>query len=890
LKILARKIVNFFSERYWLFLLLVTIISFGQTLLMGVWMDDQGMFFKLAHIQEAAGFMGKGPLGEGLYKYVVTPFIPIHQIFGYDPKWYFLLGLLVYYLSVLVVYHTFTEVLGKKGGRLSGFLYSCGFIASDAIIRLITSILTSVSIITSSFLLLFYWKFYKQRKFIFYLLALLFYFLSVEFAQVRTHYLIIVVIAIEVIFFMFKKPIARSLFSSLVRLLPFYWVFNHFLAGNIAKTGGIGPFIHELLRGRAYEFYGFLSTLVNLFLNTQFLDFSLIKPPTFVFYLTILILVLILSWVSWGKQRLRKLFVGGILIFLILWLFVSRAILKAPVLNLNEGQLFGAFLAGILPIFGVIAFRFTSKEYRQLYLLFVFWICVNLAAYAVATPLVTYSSESRYLAHSFLPLVGLLGIIFVEVNKRKSPKLKWIGTLIILWGLINLVSAVVFQRNILVKRTWPAMSFFEEFEGLVPSLRKGDVLYFDVSKNDWNVYVDAVAVASMPETTSFAWRYQIDRDDINLFTDFPDLVDYLRENPSSLGQLHTFYYSDGKLTDTTKDFLNALESPHPFDSVFKGQISLSVDGTDILLKKPISALTTSEVLVGLVARPLPLQEIVFPYGNSRETNRVFSDLGLRNLAFNYQRIKYLLRSRSVFRATSAWRDELPNNLGDGDLNTVWRPDRTTWLSENTDVVLDIGEPHAISCYVWVNAYPNSTPTKYAIYASQDSKSWVKVLEKNKTARMEADQLEVVTFPSTKGRYWKMEITETLNQDAPGISEIWLTPPDFDSLDILSAEDFLSRPFSYLPDPESYSETLRYFEMKNILQVYWFSGKTGKWETDNQAALPVVYSGRDLVLKFRVPAGGITLDKLRFAHHSFPGSIQLKEIKMRQLGLDELKQK
>lgn len=78
---MQNKLIKFISKYYLTIILLVLVISFGQTLLMIPWQDDNALFFKLAHIQERAGFLGSGIFGERAYKY--TAFFLLSYLFNF---------------------------------------------------------------------------------------------------------------------------------------------------------------------------------------------------------------------------------------------------------------------------------------------------------------------------------------------------------------------------------------------------------------------------------------------------------------------------------------------------------------------------------------------------------------------------------------------------------------------------------------------------------------------------------------------------------------------------------------------------------------------------------------------------------------------------------------
>src|SRR5437762_3518169 len=57
---LSKKIIK---KYYFILLVVIVLISYGQILWMQPWQDDNALMFKLNHIEDAAGFLGKGLIG-----------------------------------------------------------------------------------------------------------------------------------------------------------------------------------------------------------------------------------------------------------------------------------------------------------------------------------------------------------------------------------------------------------------------------------------------------------------------------------------------------------------------------------------------------------------------------------------------------------------------------------------------------------------------------------------------------------------------------------------------------------------------------------------------------------------------------------------------------------
>lgn len=259
-----KRVLHFFQNKYPLFLFIVVLVSYGQMLFMFPWQDDHTIFFKLEHIADKAGFFGYGPIGQGGYKYIITPHLLISKLFGFNIPIYYLFGIIFYFLAAFTIYKVISVVVDKKSGRIAGFLFACGFIASDGFVRIFNSIATSSSVILISLLTLGYWKFYKTNKIRWYFSAILFYLMATEFIKIRTHYLIAAVIFFEIIFLAFRK-FPRSIITSIIRLIPFASIFYYFfILYADSRTSEVKDFILGILKGDLYLLYGWISSIGHI--------------------------------------------------------------------------------------------------------------------------------------------------------------------------------------------------------------------------------------------------------------------------------------------------------------------------------------------------------------------------------------------------------------------------------------------------------------------------------------------------------------------------------------------------------------------------------------------------------------------------------------------------
>lgn len=900
------------TDRFIWFLLLIVLISYGQILGMYVWQDDNALFFKLANIEGKAGYLGAGPIGDGPYKYTVTPYIPIYWLFGFNTFYYFGFNLLLYFISTVVVYKLFCRLFGRFGGQISGFLYACGFIASDGYIRLFNSVITSVSVILVCLMIGCYWQYYleqikkkspKMTTIWFYFGAVISYLLAVELARARTHYLIAAVIVFELLFLTFRQK-TRSMVASLVRLIPFLVVFyGYFIHNADHRSGSVGTVAVSLVRGSYYQSYGFLASLSNLELASWLPNFLYIvqekllnmvgRGGALLWFSSILLSLVLIGLIKFQpKWRGWWVFSLG---FLWIWTLVSKRIFGAIELNLAIFEIYLGYLGGLL-LFGAGLVGFVFRVRIYIFLLVI--VLANIAAYAAYNPVVAYESINRYLAHSFLAWVGILGLWASQVN-RKSRWGQILITGIILWGVINLGSAVFYQQQILRDRSRPARQFYESLKTDLPHLEKGSALYFDVAPGAEGYFREAFSVAQMPETTAIAWRYGIDRYDLALFTNYLDFAKYVNLHQVPENKRYSYWYQKSGLTDTTKTLLSAGQESQNWlanEAMLSSKLKIKNDGKVSVGSQPVitfslansASVTPVKVKFNLVASQADLKSIAFPYFDSsrRNTSQISKDSQLRQDALNYLKFKKNLEKNAKITVNNSWQDRVVGNISDGNFNTVWQADRIKWKDQTGAVTIDMGGNQLISQLVWANGYANNSPVNYSIEVSSDGQSFTQVKKVSLRRRIEPNELQLEQFQPVSTRYVRLIITNTLNNDAPAISEISVVPAELSKLDINLAEGFINHPFDFIPSWEVYNRDMIMLENTGTSQMFWKNNKVTEFQTSPALKLNIRYDGLIHNYEVTLPAGGTELLNIRFSEFSVPGEIVVKDLVVSPVGISE----
>lgn len=796
-------------KKYWLFLFLIVVIAYSQLLRMSVWQDDNALFFKLAHIQEPAGYLGKGLFGEYIYKYIAFYYYPIYLLFGFNTVPYFLYALLLYFLATFVIYKTGKYILGEIGGRVASFLFACGYIACDGFIRLYNSVPTSISIIFASLLFYFYWKYYKAKRISFYLLAILFYLLSVEFVMSRTAYLIFVPILFE---FMFLFSI-KNIHHLILRILPFAYLFyKYFLSPPDARSGGLFALARDLISGNLEKLSGFIGSISNVFIP---------------------------DWVTNGKYYPFAI----IALIIVILLFLTR---------------------------------------KRLVWFLTFWILVNIFSYSAYNPTLIHASDHRYLAHSFLAIVFLLGYLFVNYRN------KILRFLIILWGIGNLVAGINYQRNVLKSRSFPVVSFYNQLRQIVPVVKKGDVFYFDPADGDRTQFDNAFSVAQMPEETAIAWRYGIDRYDIKMCSNY---LCYEKAVASSewKGNFYTFFYKGGRLIDT-RDLFDTVKKTEDYrvsiNMVAEPQISYQESGTFwksaemvIDLKEPFSSVKPLIVSMKLSGKVNDFSADNFPLLSSNYLDLIGRTGGNKvdeRVAREYKIAQDNFRKFAKVTARSEWQDRVVGNLTDGDKETMWQGDRLLWLKGPETVTIELPYKEKVNKLGWFGGYPESTPVQFFLETSTDGKTWTFVKRYSNLIKVNKGSPQEFDFPEVETKFLKITFEKTLNNDSPIINELWIVPTSVNGIGVNDAERFIEWPFLEVSDNKTYREIWKAINGIGEVKVYWMGDKSESWQAASNVKINLVYDGVMRDYKFVLPAGGTRIYKLKLVGVQIPGQIRSYE--------------
>jgi hypothetical protein len=629
----------------------------------------------------------------------------------------------------------------------------------------------------------------------------------------------------------------------MIRLLPFIFIFyKYFIQNGDIRSQDVLVFINTLLKGDFSILYGFLASMSNIFVPDWL-------TSHFHFFIYSLLLVSII-YLLFSKLK-RSWLILSMIPLTVFWYFFSKKIYSIPSLNPDPHQLGLAFLGGVIFMLLLTTFFYVRKEYKVYYLLFSFWLLINLASYSAYSPDVIFESINRYLAHSFFALVLLLAIIYKNFEKEKFAKVI-ILALVGFYGLGNLVNAFIYQRGLLISRSVPVRQFYQQLAGVLPKIEKEDLLYFDVADDARGYFTDAISVAQMPDSTAIAWRYGIDRYDFYLAEDYGDFMKEVKENNIPSKKIHTFFYSkENGLISTDNEFKTLNQGFSQTESILDKDLTKPYyfSNTYSCVIQPTITFTAS-------AKPSLESRVLL---NDKQIPLAIAQAYVKSKGDFYNSAKVMVSSN--------WMERVSGNLIDQNTDTVWQADRVAWDKEKTYFGFDLGKNLELERFVWVNAFENNSPIAHSVEVSQDGITWKTVAQIEKNVRIESGKPVEIKFAPIQARFIRMVITKTLNADSAGISEAWVVPAGFGDYKI--------------EDLEKYAQSPQVALLNNITSatVSWESNSSPSWQEDTAAKFKLVTDGLKRNYEVQLPCKGTLLKGIKLEGFQFPVVLNFENVQV-----------
>lgn len=532
------------SPFFWLFIL--TLLAFGLTIFMYFWRDDFMMLYKLQNIQEDVGHIGKGPIGDGLYKFLVTPYIPFYPVFGLNPMGYFVIGLLLKFISGVSFYYFIKRLTRNTGISFWGSaLFITTYISSEGIYRIINSWQNSIGLTLVLITLTALLKSLQEKNVRYYLWGILLYIISTQIVYVRAHSEIFLVLALE---FIFRKNVK----TFLLRLTPFLIIFKILYLDHPAEGS---PYFTQILgdifKGNYFYFIDFFQNLGNAIVPDPFQILS--KQTTVLILLCVVLTILLVA----RKFRIPKAKTSLLLVLIVFLYFLNKSQTQ---LNFVKARYIGEVIAGLiglltLPIFilGTIVTK-DSKLKKNLTFGFVALLS-QIIGYTINSPSVLFVSNFRYFAFATIGLSIFIPLLAFVLVKGKEA---FVFTMILIVGT-NIVLNLVKEREFIENVSVPTREFFAQLRKEVPQVKRGSVFYFDheIKSIYGRRFYEFFAVGSMRGESALADFYGLNVNDIRISEDFAELPTLIKGK--SLDNFYAFYYGEKGLINTSDQIRSDLK-------------------------------------------------------------------------------------------------------------------------------------------------------------------------------------------------------------------------------------------------------------------------------------------------------------------------------------------
>ncbi len=859
-----------FFKRNWLILLslfIVVVLSYGQTLGMYFWVDDNALIYKLQHINQDIGFWGEGAIGTGPYRHIINQFVLFYPIFKTNPTPYYAVGILLYFFASASVYFFVKSLTNNKYISLgSGLIFAAGYIGAESVYGITNSWQTSRGIIMTLFTFWLFLKFARTKQIIFYLLSIPMFFFSLDTVYVRAPGLIFTIFLFDLLFWpVVAKP--KSIVGFILRQLPFLSIHYHIYLSSLAYAEG----------------FGILHLIQDVFIQKKFQLLAIVP------------------------QDIGNLFIPNSLTS-----FINTAVSRT--INLPEGIIIGSLISSVL-FFLFLIFLIIRNYRKEVFLtkvlvFGVIWMVFNFIVFYGKEPGFTLRTTHRYFHYS---LVGVSlfwsSAFYLLLNQLKTKKLRKIFYVCILLIVSTFViSNIVNEYKFNQKRSFPARKLFSSFDKVVPNIPKGGTIYFDLAndpkmRNEFTsffggMFSEGANFAINSENTDYM-------KDFKFTYKFDDILTRLATNQTTLDKVFTFYYGENGLVNTTSQIRGLLQKGETWDiepNNMSSSTGFKVIGdtfttrTQVDFNKGIyfghnpqitieatqaASYVPGKISFNLMVRPMPIDT---PYQTEENPSNI--NLDTKNRILAYLLAQDLYKKTAVATSASFWKQEIPSNAVDGRLETVWRGHRGFWheyfmgRSNRPEFFsVDLGKEINVGAIRWTVYQKSMLPTHYKIFVSRDGSSWQMVKEEVRIQPLPESTVVSEIFDAKIARFVKMEVYKTYSNEGPAFREFEVVEKGFENLNSELVEQVRNNPFARITDSEQMNEAFAFIMQTAKLRFYWMSDSEKKQDPTKYIDLPLLVDGIYHEYSINLPAAGMNWTKFTLTGFNFPVELNIRDTKI-----------
>lgn len=446
-------------------IILAGLLVLRETFSLALFGDDWLEFYRFRY------HVGEWSTGEyNILTYFLTPYgaqetvmAALARIFGYNyPLPFYILSFLLRSSVAIVAFFTIKSLTKNLlAAFFAGFIFIVSTIGLDST-NWVFNMTSYASLSAIVFLIFFFIKSQLHRKYVYALIAALFYYLAYLLSPIRIHGLPIFIVGLEMFFILqllFPSKGKSFEFKKELRIIVFRQLLMLAVLGAIFLTGasqGIGLNLTQRLK-EGYETMSFLITKKDfVFLFNPFVILGRFFIPEDVLREILKLsdqlstLSLIISFILFSpfvllslklKKKNENIFFVGFLLSLAFWIFFIRSLLSQNLVYLDPTFIIPAYFGGFIFIFWVyLLLTNFHKFFSNLLFTSIVWAISGFLFPWLWTPNTLFGTQHRYFIMSSLGISLFLASITL-ISRQKHTR--WIAIFI----LVLFVSIQVFSTN-----------------------------------------------------------------------------------------------------------------------------------------------------------------------------------------------------------------------------------------------------------------------------------------------------------------------------------------------------------------------------------------------------------------------------------------------------------
>lgn len=944
INILIKNFIKLFNRYYPLSLVIllamIVVIAYGQMINLYFWTDDWDLMLKVIHPELGLWGMYPGWFGSGPYRYLHTPFLPLFPLFKLNAGPYFAVAILIYFITTICVYLLFLELTHQKRSLsiVCALIFaSLGYIGSYTMFHISNSYQNLGAVFFMTLTLLFLARHYRTRNYLIYLLSILFFYFSLEFENLRSHGLIFLVFGLMLLYEKWKFNIWNIMFN-FAKFIPFFIIYKILYSSTLAAGGStsVGSFFRVMTRDKPFAYFTFpfgsFSNVIipdnitkSIFQLLQVI-FKSISPELFL----VALFTITVTFFIYKKKQTKSIYWLFIIFEFIYYLFNQWAFSQSVLFDFKMTDRFTSMLgATLLFSFLLVSLHLWRLNNRisRLILFGIILIFGNYIGYFVGIPALSFLiTTDRYLTPSTVGTALVLGAIFSIVRYKKISLFPVLTAIYCLY-LIIMMNVTIF--DVVSNVSIPTKKFYETVKKITPAISPKAILLLDFESDPSLRY----AINSTFPNTAFALLGGFDHRITSVYS-LNEFLYNVKNGNAKIKNLLSYYINSKNVVNTSEQIQNLLLNDSPTISINLSKANITTPytqnesslntqtlvslqekgsiGVNPQLEIGMNYISVVPVMVSvtMAVKPYDFSQVKFPYNDrSKLIQDKITQEELNNFTLDSSDEDVISRlpckdRLSILNINKEWKDFVNNKnikisttsevkysekefLKDGFFSTTWGTHPLSWYAnKKEEILIDLGEKKEIKKLIWINYLQRATPTEYLIMLSTDSLNWKKIKEvKNGTSRLDGE-IVIEELPKENTRFVKMVITNTLTNNSPIISEIWVSSTDKENLNY--SQEIIDSP---LVCPTNNIEKI--YDVFNSLEnnikakIWWLTNGKENYSDSYLKEFNIIADGLPHVYQFYIPAQGTELEKIKIDSFQLPVSISLNDISVRSLTFKEI---